>query len=158
MSTDERWKALAAGERLAAKMRHDPCAVSDVILQVFEQCSETYEESRGSFKWYFITCLRRELARVRRDVPYEEEMQRKGNSFGHSPLEDLIRLEGKDKPGISDALAKLDADEYDLLVDVYHKGMTLWEIGVKHGIVKQSVWARLQRVLAKLRNEIHQAP
>lgn len=155
MSNEERWKALASGEKLASRMRFDPCSVSDVILNVFEKCCESHDESRGSFRTYYLHCLKRELARVSLEVPYEQELDRQQNKFGHSPLELLITLEAEVGPGIDQVIETLSADELELLTDRFVHGYSLWKIGIKHGVVKQTIDARIRRLIAKIKDEIH---
>lgn len=148
---DEDWASLRAGDRLAKRLGRDPCAVSDVIVDTYMRCLQTHDESRGSFRAYYITCLRRELLRSKRKPM--ADMREGLKEFGHSVLQELISKEGN----VDIALLVnrvLDDEERELLHDKFVEGMTLYEIGVKHGVLKQAIWARLQRIIEKLRGEV----
>jgi len=145
---EDHWDALSAAERSIERMGIDTSLVSDVMLETFEACKLSWDAERGTFKGYYLHCVRRAVVRRLKEVRAKRDLPQ---AFGHSPLEELINAEARAVDPHEFMRSRLTDDEYDLVCDKYVRGMSLWQIGAKHGILKQSAWARLQKALSKLR-------
>jgi RNA polymerase sigma factor (sigma-70 family) len=146
--------------RITQKIEIAEEVVSDVFLQVWRQ-ADRFDSDRGNARaWLTVLCRSRALDTIRRDnisptsnaVPISEVPELESTEYS----QDLL-ISVEESSAVHAALAKLDADQRQLLTLAYFRGYTHSELAQFTGMPLGTVKTQLRRTLIKLKDFIYVA-
>jgi len=140
------WNHLKLVERIAKRVGVDPDLVAELGLQVLQDCEKNHDESRGSFSTYAMTALRNAFVRykkAKKEVPILE-----GEDFRHIQVP-ALNVTGDVPMSIEELQALLSEEEYELIHDWYCSDKSREELTHKYGMLRQSLWAKVQRIMKR---------
>lgn len=146
------WNNMDLIETQARRVGLDAALVSELGFEVLRKATRTYVEGRGEFRAYAKKCLSAAYSDFRRHHikhvvldgdPTEDQAVL---SFGQKPEPD-VSFSAAD---LDEVRSKLTSDEFDLLMQHYVEGTSMEDLGVRDGVIRQTVWARIRRAMRKL--------